>query len=158
MSVTQLLVPDRPSGQVTFQWTDDGRVVPKIDYVFQEEWKQRLKRGMGKLGQLLFSAGAKEVGFANLGMPVLKGPDELGKVEQTPIAPGFAIFNSAHNQGTCRMGLSPDTSVVDQNLKVHGLDNLYVMDSSVMPSSASTHVMIAIMVMADRAVHRILET
>jgi len=157
MSVTQLLVPDQPSGEISYQWTQDGRVVPKIDYVMQEEWKQRLKRGMRKLGQLLFEAGAKEVAFANQVFPPIGSPDQLAKLEQFPIAPGLASFNSAHNQGTCRMGLTPDTSVVDQNLKVHGLDNLYVMDSSVMPSSAATHVMMPIMVMADRAVHRMLE-
>jgi choline dehydrogenase-like flavoprotein len=39
---------------------------------------------------------------------------------------------------------------------VHGLDNLYVMDASVMPTSAATHTMMPIMVMADRAVHRLL--
>ena len=156
MTVTQLLVPDQPSGAITYQWADDGRVLPKIDYVMQEEWKLRLKLGMRRLGQLLFEAGAKQVAFANQVFPILKSPDELAKVEQFPIAPGLAAFNSAHNQGTCRMGLNKDTSVVDQNLKVHGLDNLYVMDASVMPTSAATHTMMPIMVMADRAVHRML--
>jgi choline dehydrogenase-like flavoprotein len=56
------------------------------------------------------------------------------------------------------MGLKADTSVVDQNLKVHGLDNVFVMDASIMPTSAATHTMIPIMVMADRAVHRMLNS
>jgi len=158
MSVTQLLVPDQPSGEITYQWTDDGRVLPKIDYVMQDEWKQRLKLGMRKLGQLLFESGAKEVAFAHQSFPVIKSPDELPKVEQFQIAPGLTVFNSAHNQGTCRMGLKADTSVVDQNLKVHGLDNVFVMDASIMPTSAATHTMIPIMVMADRAVHRMLNS
>jgi choline dehydrogenase-like flavoprotein len=156
-SVSLILVPDQPSGEVSYRWTDDGRVVPKIDYVMAEEWKQRLKDGMRKLGRLLFEAGAKEVIFANQAFPPLTSPDQLAKVDQFPIEPGLASFISAHNQGTCRMGLTAATSVVDQNLKVHGLDNVYVMDGSVMPTSASTHVMIPIMVMADRAVHRMLE-
>jgi choline dehydrogenase-like flavoprotein len=158
MSVTQLLVPDQPSGEISYQFSEDGRVLPKIDYVIQDEWKQRLKLGMRKLGQLLFESGAKEVAYAHQTFPVLKSPDELSKLEQFPIGPGLTVFNSAHNQGTCRMGLKADTSVVNQDLKVHGLDNLYVMDASVMPTSASTHTMIPIMVMADRAVHRMLET
>ena len=158
MSVTQLLAPDQPSGAVSYRWTDDGRVLPKIDYVMQDEWKQRLKVGMRKLGQLLFEAGAKEVAFAHQSFPVLKGPDELPKVDRFPIEPGLAVFNSAHNQGTCRMGLTADTSVVDQSLEVHGLDNVYVMDASIMPTTAATHTMIPIMVMADRAVHRMLDS
>jgi len=158
MSVTALLVPDRPSGEVSFQWADDGRVMPKIDYVLTNEWKQRLLRGMKKAGELLFAAGAREVVFANQAFPALQGPDELAKVEQFPIQPGIASFVSAHNQGTCRMGASKDNSVVDQNLRLHTGDNIYVMDASVMPTSASTHVMIPIMVAADFAVHRMLES
>jgi choline dehydrogenase-like flavoprotein len=111
---------------------------------------------MQKLGQLLLEAGARAVIFGNQAMPVVKSTDELSKVEQFPLAPGLVTLISAHNQGTCRMGLTPETSVVDQDLKVHGLDNVYVMDASVMPTSASTHIMMPIMVMADRAVHRML--
>jgi choline dehydrogenase-like flavoprotein len=158
MSVTALLVPDRPSGEVSFQWTEDGRVLPKIDYVMTAEWKQRLLRGMKRAGELLFTAGAREVAFANQAFPPLTSPDQLGRVDQFPIAPGVASFVSAHNQGTCRMGSSKEESVVDQNLRLHTGDNIYVMDASVMPTSASTHVMIPIMVAADFAVHRMLES
>jgi len=156
-SITALLVPDQPSGSVSYQWTEDGRVLPKIDYVMSEEWKQRLVRGMKKLGELLFAAGAREVCFSNQAFPTLTSPDKLAQVEQFPIEPGLANFISAHNQGTCRMGSSKDNSVVDQNLRLHTDDNIYVMDASVMPTSASTHIMIPIMVMADRAVHRMLQ-
>lgn len=42
-----------------------------------------------------------------------------------------------HPVGTCRMGLNPQNSVVDLNLKVHGIDRLSVIDCSVMPSIPS---------------------
>ena len=156
-AITALLVPDQPSGSVSYQWDENGRVQPKIDYMMTNEWKQRLVRGMKKMGELLFAAGAKEVSFTNQVFPTLTKPDELAKVEQFPIEPGLAIFSSAHNQGTCRMGSSKENSVVDQNLRLHTGDNIYVMDASVMPSSASTHIMMPIMVIVDRAVHRMLE-
>lgn len=35
-----------------------------------------------------------------------------------------------HHMGTCRMGDDPQTSVVDRNLRVHGVDNLYVAGSA----------------------------
>jgi choline dehydrogenase-like flavoprotein len=122
------------------------------------EWKQRLVLGMTKLGQLLFAAGAKEVSFTNQRFPTITSPDELSKLDSFPIEPGVATFVSAHNQSTCRMGSSRDNSVVDQNLRLHTGDNIYVMDASVMPSSASTHVMLPIMVAADFATHRMLES
>jgi len=44
---------------------------------------------------------------------------------------------NGHHIGTTRMSAStsPDEGVVDQNLKVHGIDNLYVAGSSVFPST-----------------------
>ena len=158
MSVTLLLVPDQPSGTVNYQWADDGRAIPKIDYVMQEEWKQRVRTGMRRAAELLFTAGAREVGFINQAFPALQGPGELGRIDDFRIEPGWVTFNSAHQQSTCRMGTSPANSVVDQNLKVHGLDDVYVMDGSIMPTSASTHTMIPIMVAADFAVHRMLHS
>jgi len=158
LSATLLLVPDQPSGAVSYQWAEDGRVTPKIDYVMQDEWKQRLKAGMRRGAELLFAAGAREVAFANQAFPPLRSPDDLSRIADFRIEPGLVTFNSAHNQSTCRMGTSPANSVVDQNLKVHGLENVYVMDGSIMPTSAATHTMIPIMAAADFAVHRMLHS
>lgn len=43
----------------------------------------------------------------------------------------------AHVCGTCRMGSSPESSVVDINNKCHELTNLYILDSSFFPSSGA---------------------
>jgi choline dehydrogenase-like flavoprotein len=40
-----------------------------------------------------------------------------------------------HHIGTCRMGDNPQTSVVDQNLRVHGTSNLFVAGSAVFVTS-----------------------
>lgn len=45
----------------------------------------------------------------------------------------------AHVCGTCRMGTDPLKSVVDLENKVHGLSNLYIVDSSFFPSSGGTN-------------------
>jgi choline dehydrogenase-like flavoprotein len=44
-----------------------------------------------------------------------------------------------HICGTCRMGNDPRKSVVDQYNKVHGIKNLYVVDSSFLPASGGTN-------------------
>jgi choline dehydrogenase-like flavoprotein len=43
----------------------------------------------------------------------------------------------AHQCGTCRLGEDPKTSVLDLNCRAHDVNNLYVVDSSFFPSSAS---------------------
>lgn len=43
----------------------------------------------------------------------------------------------AHQCGTCRFGENPASSVLDLNCRAHEVDNLYIVDSSFFPSSAS---------------------
>jgi choline dehydrogenase-like flavoprotein len=56
----------------------------------------------------------------------------------------------AHQGGTCRFGTDPATSVLDVNCKAHDLDNLYVVDASVFPSSSSVNPALTIMANALR--------
>jgi choline dehydrogenase-like flavoprotein len=52
-----------------------------------------------------------------------------------------------HHSGTTRMSDSPDSGVVDANLKVFGVDNLYVVGSSVFPTNGwvnPTHTIVAL--------------
>lgn len=45
-----------------------------------------------------------------------------------------------HQMGTCRMGPKSDpTAVVDNNLKVYGIQNLRVIDASIMPTMLSAN-------------------
>lgn len=45
----------------------------------------------------------------------------------------------AHVCGTCRFGDDHRTSVLDRNCRAHGLENLYVVDSSFFPTSGGTN-------------------
>ncbi len=68
----------------------------------------------------------EEVGHARADVLVQElassmGADELGEPER---------FFEAHQAGTCRMGEDPDTSVVDPSLRIHGLENTYVVGSA----------------------------
>lgn len=45
----------------------------------------------------------------------------------------------AHQCGTVRFGEDPTTSALDVNCKAHGLDNLYVVDTSFFPSSSAVN-------------------
>jgi choline dehydrogenase len=58
----------------------------------------------------------------------------------------------AHGVGTCRMGPGPDTSVVDQTGRVHGLTDVWVVDASIFPALPSVPTNSTTMVLAERCV------
>ncbi|HSB71066.1 MAG TPA: GMC family oxidoreductase [Candidatus Methylomirabilis sp.] len=56
----------------------------------------------------------------------------------------------AHQCGTVRFGHDPQTSAVDAHCKAHDLDNLYVVDGSIFPSSGAVNPALTIMANALR--------
>jgi choline dehydrogenase len=57
-----------------------------------------------------------------------------------------------HPNGTCKMGPATDPlAVVDDQLRVHGLEGLRVVDASVMPTMLSANLNAATMMIADKA-------
>ncbi|HET7874283.1 MAG TPA: GMC family oxidoreductase [Methylomirabilota bacterium] len=56
----------------------------------------------------------------------------------------------AHQNGTVRFGQDPKTSALDANCRAHEIDNLYVVDGSVFPSSAAVNPALTIMANALR--------
>ena len=55
-----------------------------------------------------------------------------------------------HPMGGTRMGTSRDNSVVDQELRVHGVDNLYIASCSVFPSGGSSNPTFTMMALTCR--------
>jgi choline dehydrogenase-like flavoprotein len=60
------------------------------------------------------------------------------------------IAGVAHQAGTCRFGADPATSVLDVNCKAHEVDNLYVVDTSFMPSIGAVNPALTAMANAIR--------
>lgn len=58
--------------------------------------------------------------------------------------------SSLHISSTCRMSSHRGNGVVDQQLKVHGVENLRVADASVLPTIPSAHIMAPVVMVADR--------
>ncbi|MBT3332783.1 MAG: choline dehydrogenase, partial [Rhodospirillaceae bacterium] len=62
-----------------------------------------------------------------------------------------------HVMGTCRMGPETDpTAVVDDQLKVRGMEQLRVVDASVMPAMVSANLNAATMMIAEKGSDMIL--
>jgi choline dehydrogenase-like flavoprotein len=57
-----------------------------------------------------------------------------------------------HALGTCKMGMDADAgAVVDEQLRVRGIDGLRVVDASVMPDAIGGNINAAVIMMAERA-------
>jgi choline dehydrogenase-like flavoprotein len=63
----------------------------------------------------------------------------------------------AHQAGTVRFGTDPTTSVLDVDCKAHDLDNLYVVDTSFMPSIGAVNPSLTAMANALRVGDHLLE-
>jgi hypothetical protein len=71
------------------------------------------------------------------------------------LARGFPKSKPSHQCGTARMGADPAASVVDTGLRAHDLDNLYVVDAAVLPTSAAVNPSLTVAALALRTADRI---
>ena len=62
-----------------------------------------------------------------------------------------------HQNGTCRMGSDPATSVLDVHCKAHDLDNLYVVDASCFASASAVNPSLTIIANAIRVSDHLLQ-
>jgi len=68
--------------------------------------------------------------------------------------PAWSLFRSLvtlHPLGGCKMGVTPETGVVDHLGQVFGYPNLYVVDGSIMPTSVGRNPSHTIAALAERA-------
>jgi choline dehydrogenase-like flavoprotein len=66
------------------------------------------------------------------------------------------IEGVGHQNGTCRMGADPATSVLDSHCKAHDLDNLYVVDASFFVSASAVNPSLTIIANAIRVADHLL--
>jgi choline dehydrogenase-like flavoprotein len=62
----------------------------------------------------------------------------------------LTIDRYAHLVGGCRMGFTPEESVIDRNHRVWDVPNLLVADGSVLPTEGAANPALVIMALADR--------
>lgn len=72
---------------------------------------------------------------------------EITDVQKIPWEPGLAI----HEAGTCRMGNTPQTSVLNRFNQCHEIANLFVTDASCFPSVGTQNPALTIMALTIRA-------
>ena len=61
-----------------------------------------------------------------------------------------SVKDASHHMGTTRMGIDPKYSVVDENCRVHDVENLFIAGSSVFPTSGHANPTATIIALAIR--------
>lgn len=106
-----------------------------LKYAFSEKNWEAFREASKEMARIQFAAGARRVFSAHNPAVALESPAEVHKLDAAPWRPGQVRIGSAHQMGGCQMGKDPEKSVVDPTLRFHGLDNLFVVDGSVLPTS-----------------------
>lgn len=107
----------------------------------------------GRLCQRLITSNALTRLVASAMGPDLRGMDDEAILEDFRHRSG-TVF---HPVGTCRMGADAASSVVDPTLRLHGMEGVRVVDSSVFPNLTSANTNAPTMMLAHRAADLILE-
>ena len=122
------------------------------NYLAAETDQQVILAGMKLSRRLMQSEALKPyIDFEDYPGEAFQSDDELMQIARER---GGTTY---HLMGTCRMGPDSDpTAVVDDQLRVKGLDGLRVVDASIMPTMLSANLNAGVMMIADKASDMIL--
>jgi choline dehydrogenase-like flavoprotein len=126
-----VMLHDHSSGLVSPG--DDEQV--HVDYQIEPGDWRALAEGLRAAGKLLLAGGARQV-VVPLNPPVhARDPSELGDIHADRLGPLNPPLAAVHPMSTMWMGTDPGRSVVAPNGAYHHLDDLYVADGSLFPTS-----------------------
>jgi len=137
LAASLLLTPDAPSGRVSLR--EDGR--PLIRYEQAEEHKVRFRRAARVAARVYLAAGATRVVVPSIPALEIRSQADLQRLDELDFKPATTPILSAHQQGSVRMAHSAGQGAVAPNGALFGEEGVYVFDTSLFPSSASSHTM-----------------
>ena len=130
---------------------------PLVTFRLTEQDWLLLKQGLQLLSKLLFAAGATQI------FPSITG--HSGWHQNMPITydplleklPKFANPFTIHIFSSCPMGENQERCATNSFGKIHGLDNTYIADASLIPEAPGVNPQATIMAIADRNIQHFLK-
>jgi choline dehydrogenase-like flavoprotein len=137
-----VLTRDRSGGKVVLDRMGD----PKIHYRISDPDLAMLITGVVETARMHLAAGAESILFPHSERKVLAahgGEERIADLAREIFTwgwrPGLFPLFSAHQMGTCRMGGNVESSPVDLEGRVRGVEGLYVSDASLFPEAAGVN-------------------
>lgn len=149
-----VLTRDREGGRVRVD--AEGRAV--AEYRIGRMERALLQDGLTSAARIHFAAGAMEIHTLHSTDHTFRRSDVNGygdidaycaEVSALPVHGNRCAVFSAHQMGTCRMGVDARANVCDPHGEVHGVPGLFVADASLFPASSGVNPMITIMALAS---------
>ncbi len=123
----------------------------KLDYEPAVSDLKLLIKGTKLAAKIHFASGALRVmpmTFRSTSYTSVDQVDELDEIVRDNTDIGL---HTSHPQGGNVVSRDPAKGVVDERFRVHGMENLYVCDASVFPSSVTVNPQLTVMAVADYA-------
>lgn len=140
------LLPSEQGGSVALRKDSYSRVSFNYD-LGAANW-EAFRAASKEMARVQFAAGAKQVMSLHTDPVVMKSPADIDKLDDATWEKVKVRVVTAHQMGGCQMGKDSKTSVVDSTLKFHGMDNLFVVDGSVFPTSLGVNPQESIMALS----------
>ncbi len=127
-----------------------------VRYALGETDMRDLADGTRKLCELLFAAGAETLYPTVSGSTRLAGPDDLARVADS-LPQGRTSLMTIHLFSSCPMGEDKRRCVADSFGRVHGHDDLYIADASLLCTAPGVNPQGSVMAFARRNVLHFLD-
>jgi choline dehydrogenase-like flavoprotein len=128
-----------------------GDVLSPIDFSLPLSDLRKLRTGVKESCRIWLAAGARRVLPATTSGVEFTHPDQLDRLDELIVEAEDLSFGSSHPQGGNPMSDDPEIGAVNTDFRVHGFENLYVVDASIFPTSLGINPQLTIMAMADLA-------
>ena len=152
------LVRDSGGGRVTLD--DAGESF--VEYPFDEPRDiAHMQKAVWAMAKLHEAAGARGILDLTSGKRSLwrRGQDIerfVSRGRAIPFHLPYRVLGSAHQMGSARMGLDPQTSVADPEGRLHDTPGVWIGDSSAFPTPTGANPMLTVMALARRTATAIL--
>ena len=130
-----------PGGEIEI--AKDGS--PIVDYPVNDYLAEGFRRAMITMAEIQFAAGAKRVRPSHVDAPWYRNRVEaIDGIQQLEFRSNAFTVGCAHVMGGMAMGEDLQKCAVDSRGKYHHLDNLYVFDGSIFPTSIGANPQLSI--------------
>ena len=135
---------DDPGGRVTVD--RDGRV--RLSYPLRDAHVEAARDALANMARLQLAAGAEFIATLHDPPLLIRSESDIAQIARADFGANRHTLFSAHQMGGCAMGGDPRTSVVDPHGRHHDLDNLWITDGSIFPTSLGVNPQLSIYAIA----------